>query len=338
MDPQPTDPSKAAPSAPPAPAEGAPAVAAPEPEPVAADLAPAATEKAKALLSSPYVKVALYLTLGLVAAIVVGFLLYWALNKTVNKRLVHRIAETETPILGTQLVSLPADKVPNSVNGKRQTISFWIYLHDLQKFKGSYRHVWHRGDENDDWEKASPAVYLDKDTNKLHITWGATQPTAVPSQLAGALAHDKYAYIQKTRGITIQYVPLQRWVHVAVVLNEEVNNGVLTAYVDGELVHVATSDKQHRISYKLPAETQVRAITTKLQIHNANLNKKGNIYIGGSPTDATGPGFSGLVSRIAIFNYDLNSKDIYNEYKKGPVGMIAGKIGYGVRSPVYRVG
>lgn len=294
-----------------------------------------ATKTASEVVANPKVKLFLYLLAGLIIGAAVIALIYWLLNRTVNKRKGYYLPETEVPILGSQVVSLPADKIPESKNGKRQTVMFWIYVYDLNKFKGTYRHVWHRGDRTDNWEKASPSVYLDKETNKLHFTIGTMSADAYNGQgwhARSATADEKYDFIQKTRGVTIDYIPIQRWVHIAIVINEDVNNGTLTAYVDGELTKVETTEKSK--GFKLGS----RSGTTRLNINNANLNKKGNIYVGGSPSDEIGPGFSGLVSRIGIFNYDLNAKDIYNEYKKGPVSSMSGKIGYGVRTPVYRIG
>ena len=274
-----------------------------------------------------------YLGIGIALIALTAFILYWAINRTVNKRRSYRLAESDTPLLGTVVSNLPA-AVPDSRSGKRQTFAFWIYLYDLEKFRGQYRHVWHRGDRTDRWDKASPAVYLDKDSNKLHITLGTEKIDPFEGiDVKAATEDQKYAIIRQLRGITIDYVPLQRWVHVAIVVNEDVNNGSITAYVDGELTKVVTSEK----AVPLPVAPN-KVARVRLSIQSSNLNKKGNVFVGGNPTDEMGPGFSGLVSRIAFFNYDLNSKDIHSEYTKGPVGHTAGKIGYGVRSPVYRVG
>jgi hypothetical protein len=72
-----------------------------------------------------------------------------------------------------------------------------------------------------------------------------------------------------------------------------------------------------------------------------NLDKKGNIYTGGSVGSTVGPGFSGMVSMIQFFNYDMNANDVYELYKKGPVNNMLAKLGlpsYGIQSPFYRIG
>ena len=41
-----------------------------------------------------------------------------------------------------------------------------------------------------------------------------------------------------------------------------------------------------------------------------------------------------------MFNYDLNDRDIYNNYNEGPIDGFLAKLGlgaYGVRSPIYRI-
>lgn len=322
----PTDPSAAAPSVP-TPDVSAPVAAATQ---AAADAFYAAKDKAFDTMSNPNVRIIFTVLIGLSVSAIAGAVLYWFVSRYITQRRVWRFPETEAPLLGTQVAILPADRVPSSKNGKRQTMMFWIYIHDINKYNGIYRHVLHRGDRNDKWDKASPAVFIDNDTNKLHITIGTEDADPYDGNDLQT-DEDKYKYILATRGITIDYIPLQRWVHVAIVVNEDVNSGSITAYMDGELTHVVTKEK------KTTVRTRRGIVTKQLTIHNANLDKKGNVYVGGSPSDEVGPGFSGLISRLAIFNYDLNIKDVYEEYKKGPVSSVSAKLGYGVRSPVYRV-
>lgn len=373
---KPSSPAGPSPSAPPAPdsvaspAKGNVATAAPSgPKPVSS-AAPAETAVAKAASSvlasvnanatvsavsnklngffgENKVKAIMYLLVSIAGFALMALIIYVLVNKTVNQRTSYKLPETDFPIMGTKITSILADQVPISKNGKRQTVSFWIYIHDLDKYRGQYRHVWHRGDLADLWEKGSPAVYLDKDSNKLFFTIGTEKTDPYNGLMNGAnttgmndakLKDQKYAVIRTLRGITIDYIPLQRWVHVAVVINEDVNNGNMTAYVDGELTTVVNTEKTVKLELGKNSANRARYVYPKLSIHNSNLNKRGNVHIGGSPADEMGPGFSGMVSRINFFNYDLNAKDIYNEYRKGPVSTVAGKIGYGVRTPVYRVG
>jgi len=72
-----------------------------------------------------------------------------------------------------------------------------------------------------------------------------------------------------------------------------------------------------------------------------NLDKTGDIWIGGSPSESVGPGFAGLVSKVTFFNHDINAKDVYEDYMKGPIDSLLAKMGlpaYGIRTPLYRMG
>ena len=130
------------------------------------------------------------------------------------------------------------------------------------------------------------------------------------------------------QGITIPYVPIQRWVHIAAVINENSNGGSITSYVDGEMSSIVTNldtDGSNGLS---------------INVSNLNIDKKGDLYVGGTTDGLTGCGFSGLISKVTLYNYDLNQKDIYKEYNDGPIDGILAKLGlgaYGVRTPVYKI-
>jgi hypothetical protein len=310
--------------------------------------------------------------LALIAAIValacfvIAYVLYRLINKKTKSKAGYLLPESKVPILGTELSKLDGSKIPGSGNGVRRTIMFWIYIHDVDKFKGSMiRNVFYRGDRTHggkmDPIAHSPSVWLDGELNKLHIRFAKNNETQteqkyryIDSATTYSVADDQPA--EKTRfdlathGITIDYIPIQRWVHVAVVVNEEVNGGVMYAYLDGELVKseqsgsVTDSFKMIQLDASGNPVANARPITKTIQRNYSNLNLDGvgDVYVGGSPAESNiGPGFSGLVSGIQFFNYDLNVSDIYNIYVQGPIDNLAAKLGlpaYGVRSPVYRIG
>jgi hypothetical protein len=232
--------------------------------------------------------------------------------------------------------SFNADEVPSPANGKRMSFTFWIYINDLVKYQGLYKNVFFRGDSTDDYSLASPAVLLNSNTNKLHIIFGTNQRDPYNGQRVNLGSKDNLiGYLIATRGITVDYIPLQRWVHVAVVVNEDVNGGNVSTYVNGELVNMVRSNVKGTVMVK----SDSNKVSTQLYLQNMNLDKKGNVYVGGS-TDGENTGFSGLVSRITFYNYDLNIKDVAESYMEGPVDGLASKIGaaYGVQTPVYRIG
>lgn len=299
-----------------------------------------------------------------IAGFIIAYILYTYLtNKKIQSK-TYLLPETKFPILGTEFTKVPGSNIPLSGNGKRMTIAFWIYLHDIEKYKGIYRHVWHRGDK--DVSSSSPLIFLDKNSNKLHVRFGdisnpkaitmgkpfiderefeagkdtSGQPTYVKKTIRKE--EDKLVYDLATHGITIDYIPLQRWVHVAIVINEEVNRGSIQAFLDGELVKSVESGKTTApIAFTDASGMSPTMYSETYLFQNLNLDKPGDIYIGGSLMESAGPGFSGLVSKIMFINHDLNVKDIYNIYTEGPIDNLAAKLGlpaYGVRSPIYRIG
>jgi hypothetical protein len=336
-----------------------------------------ATSSLKSMFGNFDGKRALTILLTTLAVVLVAggvvLVLWWIMKRGAIKTTSHLLVESKVPLSGTEYKKLNGGAIPRAFNGKRMTTSFWIYIHDLDRYKGTYRHIWHRGDK--DVAGASPLVFLDRNTNKLHVrfekiskvTTGLSMvkpyndtfdqsvmkvatPTKFTGKITDAALANELDLVE--HGITIDYIPLQRWVHVAVVVNEEVNGGIIYGYVDGELVKQLVSG---RVVTKevvpvlgkfqvTPAQTTDETIYTKVTktrtYTDLNLDKVGDIYTGGSALESVGMGFSGLVSSIEIFNHDLSAKEVYEVYARGPVDNMAAKLGlpaYGVRSPVYRI-
>jgi hypothetical protein len=417
------------------------------------------TESVTSYSSTNSGKVILMLVIGAAVALITAYLLYWLINRTVNNTTYYLLPKTSMPIICTQETKLDGSGIPNSFNGHRNSFCFWIYIYDINKYTGSRRHVFHRGVEGDDYLNASPFVYLDPNSNALHINfsttgtdsasiWGSKDAATLfdPTYQNTTVTNNTYeyrtlakttnstnstgssdttsgvnnvitqnadaatdsatlAYLNAIRGITINYVPLQRWVHIGVVVNEDMNGGSISAYVDGQLqnnvnsqsqitinnpdIHVSTNSTGIQVINSIATVTQknvqlttntviynpagnsqlvpainvgvgssaapetspfaksytaaiasanLKPLVPSFNIVNIDLDHKGDIYIGGSLSSATGPGFSGLVSKIQFFNYDLNAQDVYNNYLKGPIDNLMAKVGlppYGVRSPIY---
>jgi hypothetical protein len=291
--------------------------------------------------------------IGVVILIFTILVLYWIINRTINNRKQFTIPQTKVPVVTSKFQSFEADGIPTPGNGKRMTFAFWIYIHDLNKYQGSYRNVLYRGDMAAPMSTHSPVVLLDSKDNRMHVVFGTEKADPYNGKKADIFGSSpseddmkkpetqarELAYLIATRGITIDYIPIQRWVHVTIVVNEEINGGVIQAYLDGELVKIARSDKTEKSVGVMKSGSTTENITSSLNIQNMNLDKRGNLYVGGN-MDSPIPGFSGLVSRVSFFNYDLNVRDIYKVYMQGPVDGLASKMGaaYGVRTPIYRVG
>ena len=306
----------------------------------------------KAFSTTQSGKVIVMLVVGIALAFLTGYILYYGINKTISNQQSYLIPETKVPVLATQESSFAADKVPNAGNGKRSSLSFWIYIYDNNKYSGVRKHVLHRGDEagTDLTGGASPYIYLDQNTNKLYVTFAPADATKLfvngtnTYNFASASDSEKMIYLNAVRGITIDYIPLQRWVNVVVVVNEDATvGGSITAYVDGEFVKSVTAKTDLTNSGQVALNAAGTAITPvpSFNVTDVDLDKKGNIYTGGSIGSTVGPGFSGMVSMVQFFNYDMNANDVYRLYLKGPVDNLLAKAGlpaYGIQSPIYRIG
>jgi hypothetical protein len=271
-----------------------------------------------------------YLYFGLVAVVIVCVLLAYLLYYLITTRLFLQVKvvaeETKTPVVSNEKrkIKFTYDKTGN---GERRTFSFWIYLHDMNKYKGMYKNVFNVNETEEvvNINKPSPYIFLDKNNNRLYIRFSKKGSTAEfkYSQLDGSLVEFM------RQGIVIPYVPLQRWVHIAIVCNANSYKNYIYAYVDGDLVNSTSTGEKDSV------------LDGVKDLRDLNLNVQGFLNIGGSPNDfAEGPGFSGLISKVTTYNYELNQKDIYDDYSSGPIGGILSRLGlsnYGVRSPIYKI-
>lgn len=277
--------------------------------------------------------------LGLIFVILlcffVAFGLYLLISQSVFNQSKLVVPGTKVPVVCNTYTKYTIENFNKSGNGKRRSYTFWIYINDLNKYNGSYRHVFHIGDTGD-ITKASPYVFLDKFENKLYVRFASTgtdtytntglYPNPTPSVQYFASNDQKNTFIEQ--GIEIPYVPLQRWVHVAVVINENTNGGTISAYVDGDLSKIVTT-------------SDIIEGGGSVKIRDLDLDRMGDLHVGGGiESESVGIGFSGLISKVTMFNYDLNDRDIYANYNEGPLdGFLAslGLANYGLRSPIYKI-
>lgn len=317
--------------------------------------------------------------IGIFVAIVlfmIAYGLYVYITNIITQKIVFEFPDSIRPMKGTNVSRLDGAKVPPNVNGNRNTFMFWIYINDINMLSGNdVRHIMHIGDETT--IGSSPAVYLDGMKNRMYVRFskkaGSNGVFSLPSDLktrvrdikayvheppatappptttqstdeelikklgyvsAAAKIDNEYDAIKvdlATRGVVIDYVPLQRWVHVAVVVNETVNRGYISTYLDGEIVSHVTSNDVVELS---------NGNTIDVDFTGLNLDKTGDLYVGGDIYNSNIPrGFSGLVSRVSIANFDMNGLEIKKVFYKGPVDGIMNKMGipYGVRSPIYKI-
>jgi hypothetical protein len=283
------------------------------------------------------------LFIGLFIVIAVCIIIAYFLYKIISEKLFLNIRtvvdETKIPIVCTTLRKYKFD-IRHTGNGERRSFTFWIYIHDMNRYSSQYKNVWSiKATESDATiNNASPFIFLDKVTNRLYVHFAKTSTS--PSGSIQNTTHisriteqnlDEYM----TQGIVIPYVPLQRWVHIAIVCNANSYKSSISAYVDADLVNVVSHGEGDKHLAANPSNP-----THRKNFNELNINLSGYVHIGGNVNEISGVGFSGLVSKITSFNYDINPKDIYYEYYKGPVNSFFAALGlgnYGIRNPIYKI-
>jgi len=271
----------------------------------------------------------------LVLAGIVCYIIYYIIvdNVIYQKRIL--LPGTETPLLCTKYSKLPFSDILDNGNGNKRSYCFWIYILDIQSQTGEYRHIATITDKNNqqkEIEKSSLCIRVNKNKNSIEFRFGTnnSNPTSLTYNeinTASFLTTDKFL-----TGIEIKYVPIQRWVHVGIVINDN-GGGSITTYIDGNFVETINNKNIKEQEYSAGAQ---------IDTNRLNLNHVGTLYVGGLETPPTDVplGFSGLFSRFTIFNYDLNRNDIYKEYSSGPIKGGLSSIGltaYGIRNPIYKL-
>jgi hypothetical protein len=334
--------------------------------------APAASSSSimASINQSPNRKVIMYMVIAIAISFLIAYTIYYVINSTISSQQSYLIPESMVPldargtVPGSTTLNFSGSKIPPSVNGHRGSISFWIFINDIQVSAGVNRHVLHRGTETSVIGTANPYIYLDSTTNKMYVTYAANDTSRTfkstingtptdyttgtgpfPPQPSSQPTDAQIKFMNAVRGIEIPYIPLQRWVHVVVVINEDATiGGSISAYVDSELVNSVTSTSSRISGLKNDSTPSTAALLSPQPIFNITdvaVDMPGDIYLGGSINSPYGPGFSGMISMISFYNYDLNANDVYNIYKKGPINNLLAKLGlpaYGIQSPIYRVG
>jgi hypothetical protein len=277
----------------------------------------------------------LYIGLFLVIAItvIIAILLYTFLGWQLFSKKEQTVDETKVPVVGTKSSKFSAE-IAETANGSRRSFSFWIYINDMNKYIGQYKNVLALSSDGNEFNPntSGPYVFLDKTNNSMYITFSRTKGAS--TKPCSIMNIDKIKEYMKY-GIYIKYIPLQRWVNVVIVCNTDSFKSSLYAYIDGDLVSNITHG-QKNINIGISETDKLE----ESDINNINLNISGYLYVGADNNSKCGPGFSGLISNFKSYNYELNNKDIYNIYNKGPINGLLATLGlssYGIRSPIYKI-
>ena len=290
----------------------------------------------------------------IIVTILIAYLLYTYIGTQLFSKIKSVVSDTKVPVMGTKLTKFSAELAKNA-NGSRKSFSFWIYINDMTKYKGQYQTVAavsSDGDNKYNIESCSPYIFLDKNNNTLFIRFTKLDDKDYNNSIKQIATPLNLHNFMKS-GISIDYVPIQRWVHIAIVCDSNTFKTTLYAYVDGDLVKTLShndiyelagySDNYNKSSAcSNSTDNSICKYVDKADLQNLNLNMTGYLYVGNirDYSDGIGPGFYGLLSSFTSYNYELNQKDIYSIYNEGPITGFLAKLGlssYGVRSPVYKL-
>ena len=271
-----------------------------------------ALEKTTEMLSNPSVLYGLIAVI-VIAIICVAVVYYFIANAVFNKKSII-IEKTKFPIKGNVESSILIENFPSAGNGNRRTYTFWVYVNDVNNANGKPKHIFSIGDDGKTISN-SPIVILKDSKLLIHFPSTNTTEVTTPGDINN-IAHNK------DNTVAFDYLPMQRWVHIAVVISDDYQGATISLYMDAQLVSSTTNNKD--------GETN-----NKKKLDYLNLDKAGKLIVGGDNTATYG--FNGLLSKVGIHNYDLNSRDIYNIYSEGPIDGLLASLGYGVRSPLYKL-
>lgn len=155
--------------------------------------------------------------------------------------------------------------------GMEFTWSTWIYLNNLGTKDGQYQHIFSKGDGNFDTDKNlskvnnAPGLYVNPMNNSLHIKM------------------DTVASDDSNTTIDIDNIPIKKWVHIALRLQ----NTVLDVYINGVIVN-------------------------RLLLKNTPKQNYGDVYI------CQNQGFSGQLSNLRYYSRALNVFEINSVVSAGP--------------------
>ena len=255
---------------------------------------------------------------GTVVVVIILMLLSIYAIVSVYKRYNDTSLDTKTMLLqptripeGSLSVISSDTKLPNNINGKEYSYSFWMYI-DAEQLEqtATNKFVLGRINSGVNVSNGSPIFMLDKTMNKLHAYVKKNGDDIVP--------FDDIPNAFRESTLTIPYLPMQRWINIVLV----VDNNFLQLFMDGEL-------------------RQVKDLSTFATVGNQSgviASPVGNMAIG---TTGGVPAFKGFISKVQVFNYAISIDHAKIIYQVGPLNKsVLANIGipyYGIQNPFYRI-
>jgi len=171
--------------------------------------------------------------------------------------------------------------IPSTTVGQEYSYSFWLYLVDYDDASSDHRMLFMRTGEEDDLTGANPIVFMDGRTNRLYVSVRTNRSSHIED--LGDLVSDGKADAS-TNFLTgvVEYVPLQRWINVVVVLQDN----LMTLFLDGDMYSVRNiHDLWDR------STSQNRPIMAA---------SEGDVFIG--PTSQNSSNVRGFIRGVKYFN------------------------------------
>lgn len=156
----------------------------------------------------------------------------WLLTRT--KKTCKTLLKKERKLFNSNSLIVQEKKVGTSRMGQSYALSLWLYIFDFKPSdKGKLIFMRRSTNENNKLHGVTPIVFLDASTNKLHICalTNKTTGTVVPTNLTDTIIKSN---VNRYINVTIDYVPMQRWCNVTMVVQDY----MLSVYLDGSLYAV----------------------------------------------------------------------------------------------------
>lgn len=242
----------------------------------------------------------------------------------------------QVPLLKSQVLQLdnrqnlpmviPANAMATTTRGLEFAFNFWIYLSDTYDKTGNHKVIFQRGTDailNGTAlptlmsDKAGPIVVMDKDTNRMMFAINTSFVKRAQS-LNDIFARDPVS--KRFSGpylvTAIDYVPLQRWVNIALVIRDN----TMMVYMDGDLYSIVTTSDVMDNTGKIPF--------IRMPV--------GDMTIGDPVSN-----IRGFAAKLNFYNYALTQNQIQKIYSQGPqtTSFLSyfGLTRYGLRSPFYNI-
>ena len=269
-----------------APAAVAEAVAAPKPLAGFTDMYQGLSGRLASAVDGHGVVVAM-VCLALVIFVVIAYVVYrFLITSLKTATLLDRPAHARE---GARTVD--AGKIPTLDNGLEYALSLWLYVDVLLPDK-LFKQVLLMGTA----DACSVYCAMDRQSNALYFALrlaSATSSKLSDAQAAidGVINGGAKPTAHNFAVFRVEYVPLQRWVNLVMVLNQD----IVTLYLDGDIYSVTSV--QGATGAPAPASSPAGALTI------------------GDPTS----GVQGFVSRVQFFNYATSVYHARMLYSSGPV-------------------